>query len=121
QLRVRIALAVEERERARRRLQGRLDDVAWEQHPSSGMVEGQAVLEEAALHLRAADLHPDLGEDALRLIDDADDQLIVEDPQARPHPPSTRVSVSCRRRREDGIETLDHAADCQRGNFYCLS
>ncbi len=124
ELGVGIALAVVEREGAWGGGDRGLDDVAREQDAGPGVVERQAVLEEAALHLGAADLHPDLGEDALRLVDDPAEELLVHDLQARPHrrsSPSTPFSVSRRGLRGGGIQTLDHAPDCPSGGFYCLS
>ena len=57
------------------RRDGRLDDVAREEDPVAGRVERQPVLEQPPAHLRAADLHPDLGQDAHRLVDDPRDEL----------------------------------------------
>ena len=111
------AVAVVERERARGGGDRGLDDVAREQDALAGVVERQAVLEEAPAHLRAADLHPDLGQDPLRLVDDPADQLVAQDVQARPHQalPSRSASAavlgsvpSAHR----SLSKLDHAADC---------
>ena len=62
--------------------------------------ERQAVLEQAPAHLRAADLHPDLGQDALRLVDDPAGQLVAQDVQGRPHQGSHRLGQDgrCRQR-----------------------
>ena len=45
----------------------------------------QPVIEQAAAHLLAADLHPDLGQDAHRLVHDPPDELVVEDVERWPH------------------------------------
>ena len=56
-------------------------------------VQGQAVVEQAPAHLRPADLHADLGQDPLRLVEDPGDELGLEDVQGRPH---QRSSGRCR-------------------------
>ena len=70
-----------------------LDDVAREQDALAGVVERQAVLEEAPAHLRPADLHADLGQDALGLVDDPGGELLAQDLQAGTHPLSSGPTV----------------------------
>ena len=82
---VRLAGAVVQQERGGRVGDGLLDDVAREEDALAGMVERQPVLEESAAHLRTPDLHPDLGQHPLGLVDDPGDQLRLEDVEGRPH------------------------------------
>ena len=67
--------------------------------PGARRVERQAVVDQPLAHLRPADLHPDLGQDALRLVDDPGDELGLEDVQGRPHQRSSAVS----QRHRDGV------------------
>ena len=72
---VRAAVAGVERERARGVGDGPLDDVPREQHAVAGGVGRQPGLEQPPAHLRAADLHADLGQHALGLVDDPVDEF----------------------------------------------
>ena len=65
-----------------------LDDLPREEHPLAGAIERQAVVEEPPAHLRTADLHADLGQHALGLVDDRGDELVAQDVQAGTHPRS---------------------------------
>ena len=48
-------------------------------------VQRQPVVHESLAHLRAADLHPRLGQDAHRFVDDPADELGLQDVQAGSH------------------------------------
>ena len=74
QVGVRVAIPVEQRERRRRAGDRPLDDVPREQH-ATGRIGRQAGLDQPAAHLRPADLHADLGQHALRLVDDPVDEI----------------------------------------------
>ena len=50
---------------------------------------GRPCLEEPPAHLRAADLHARLGQDAHRLVDDPPDELVRQDVQGGSHQPAT--------------------------------
>ena len=68
-------------------------------------VQRQAVLEQAAAHLGAADLHPDLGQDPHRLVEDPLDQGRVHDGQLRSHAALLIVGAAYRRRSGAGCAT----------------
>ena len=114
---VRRAGPVVQPERGGRVGDGLLDDVAREEDALPGMIERQPVLEQAAAHLRAADLHPDLGEDPLGLVDDPGRQLRLEDVEGRPHQ-GTSVLAS---RRQSLQRTRRRASTGWSGmGFHCL-
>ena len=106
---VRVAVAVVQRERSWRVRDGPFHDVAREQHALGRGVGRQPGFDEPAAHLRAADLHPDLGEHALRLIDDPVDELRGEHVQGRAHgsswawPRAYRTAVAARRSRPPDV------------------
>ena len=110
-----LAVPVVQPERRRRRRDRRLDDVAREEDPLAARVERQPVVEQAAAHLRPADLHPDLGQDAHRLVDDPADELGVEDVEGRPHASSSGRCRDGRHQRTRtaarGDEALDGGGD----------
>ena len=81
---VRVAVAVEERERLRGVGDRPFDDVAREEDPPVGGL-GQAVVEQPLAHAVTADLHAGLGEDPLRLVEDPGDEVVVEDLERRSH------------------------------------
>jgi hypothetical protein len=82
---MRLAVTGVERERVRGIGDGAFYDGPREQDPVAGGVRREAGLEQTAAHLLATDLHPDVGQDALRFVDDAIDEFGCEDVQARAH------------------------------------
>ena len=86
---MRVAVPIEECERLRRGGDRALDDVAREEDALALMVEREPVIDQALPHLGAADLHPDLGQDSHRFVEDAPDQVIVEHRELGPHRSST--------------------------------
>ena len=82
EVRPRLAAAVVQGEAARRDADGLLDHVAREEDPPVGALR-QPGVDQPLAQPGPADLHPVRGQDALRLVDDALDQLRLEDAQAR--------------------------------------
>ena len=82
---MRVAVAVVEPEGLGGAGDGSFDDIAREAHPMAGRVGRQAGLEEPPAHLRAADLHARLGQDAHRLVEDALDERGAEDVEGGTH------------------------------------
>ena len=84
-VRVGLAVAIEEPERIGGAGDGALDDVTREADPLPARIGRQAGFEQPAAHLRAADLHARVRQDAHRLIDDSLDQLRAEGLDGRTH------------------------------------
>ena len=80
--------AVVQDERPGRVGDGPLHDLARKEDAFSTGVQWQPMGEQALAHLRSADLHADLGQHPLGLVDDPGDQLVAQDVQARTHPRS---------------------------------
>ncbi len=76
ELGVRLAVAIVERERLRRTLDRLVDDVGREQDAFAFPVGLESVIEQAFSEPRSTNLHADLGQDGLRLVENLVDQLI---------------------------------------------
>ena len=82
---VRVPVAVVEAERDGAVAMARSTTSRGKRTRSPGRVDRQAGLEEAAAHLRAADLHAGRRQHAQRLVDDPLDELVRQDVQAGAH------------------------------------
>ena len=104
QVRVRVAVAVVQGERLRGIGDRPFDDLAREQDPAIRRGR-EAGVDQPLAHRRTADLHADLGEDPLRLVEDPGDEVVVEDLERRSH----RASIAAGHVRPAG-ESLPHPA-----------
>jgi hypothetical protein len=130
EVRVRLAGPVIEQERAWRRRDRRLHDIPREEDALARVIERETVVEEPPAHLRASDLHADLGQDTLRLVDDPGGELLVEDVQGRPHERSSGPCRAAGRQRtlrgrvsavgRDRLEAGAHGRDGPAWGFHCL-